>query len=381
MNNFTALLKGGMSRSKGILITAVAVSVGIALISIASANSVSTDIGAIRLGFIDRDGSAASTGFARYLEDDLGIGLVLSDDVEKMDTELVEKRISGLVEVPDGFEAALLSGRPAPAELTFMDDYANAAFTRGYIDSYMQSLGVLSIAADGDAAAFDALLAKAQEERIPVGLAEKDTGLQKEQADKTGYRMMLSNFMILGFILTISIASMLFTDRTEGTYRRIKAGRVTSVQYVSSIAAIGVLLMVLLGGPSLVLYSLSGADPGVPIAATAGILGAFSLFTIAFGVFVGVVMPSFGGILALVIAAGTIMSMLGGAWFPIEMAPAFMQTLVKGVPHYWVFEAVGAWQTGEGSPAGPLAIVLLMAALFFILAGIRFTGNKGLRAA
>lgn len=378
MNNFIALIKGGMSRSKGILITAVAASVGIAIISLASTNIAGSDIGAIKLGFIDNDGSAASTGLARYLEEDLGIALVLSDSVDMMNTELVEKRISGLIEVPDGFEASLLSGRPAPAELTFMDDYANAAFTRGYIDSYMQSIGAMSVVVEGDAAAYGKLLADAQKERVPVETIEKDTGLQKEQADKTGYRLMLSNFMMIGFIMTISIALMLFTDRMEGTYRRIKAGRVTSFQYVSSIAAIGVLLMLLLGVPSLILYSLSGADPGVPTAATAGVLGAFSLFAIAFGVFVGVMMPSFGSILAVTVAAGTIMPMLGGAWFPIDLAPEFMRTLGRGMPHYWVFEAVGSWQTGEGSPAGPMLIVLLTAALFFILAGVRFTGSKGL---
>ena len=378
MKNFGALFKGGFSRSKGILATAVAVSVGVALIVISVINSVGSDAGAIKLGFIDRDGSIVSAGFARYLADDLGIELVLSDNADEMNTELVEKHISGLIEVPAGFEAGLLAGDPDPVLLTFMDDYANESFSRGYIDSYMQSLGVVSMAAGGDGGALESLLELTGEKSVPVAAFEKDVEAVREQADKDGYRLMVGFFMMFSFIMSISIATMLFSDRTEGTYRRIKAGRVTSFEYVSSVAAIGALLMLLIGAPSIAIYALSGSDPGVPITATIGLCVAFSLFVIAFGLLIGLVMPGHGGIVALIVAVTTISSMLGGAWFPIDMAPKFFQAMGHFTPQFWFFEAVSAWQTGSGSPAGPTLIILLAAALCFVLAGVQFTSNKSL---
>ena len=379
MNNIIALIRGGLSRSKGIMTMAVIVSLGIVfMLSLIINSSAAADIGAIKLGFIDRDGSVVSADFGRYLSGDLGIELVLSDDVDEMNTALIEKRIAGLVEIPAGFERALLSGAQAPAELTFTDDYANEMFTRGYIDSYMQSLGVVSMVSGGGEAELGGMLAKARENLVPVVMIEKDDELLREQAAKDGYRLMLSFFMMFSFIMSISLASILFSDRTEGTYRRIKAGRVTSFQYVTAVAAIGAVLMFLIDGPSLAMYALSGNDPGVPMLATAGLLAAFSLFVIAFGMFIGVVMPGFGGIIAVIVAAGSIMPMLGGAWFPLDMAPELFKTLGKITPQYWVFEAVGYWQAGEGGAAGPLLIILLIAALFFVLAGIRFTSNKGL---
>ena len=378
MKNFYALFKGGISRSKGILLVAVAVSIGVAMIVLVVVNSFGAEAIAIKFGFIDRDGSAASSDFARYLKNDMGIELVLSDNVDEMNTALVEKKISGLVETPAGFEAALLSGDPIPVLLTFMDDYANEAFMKGYIVSYMESIGVAAAAADGDAGVFEEILVNAETGSIPVSVIIKDDEILKQQADKDGFHLLLSFFSMFSFLMSISIATMLFTDRMEGTYRRIKAGRVTSFEYVSSVAAIGALTMLLIGGPAVVLYALSGSDPGVPLPAAVGSLVALSLFVIAFGLLVGLVMPSHGGLVALIVAVTTITSFVSGAWFPIDFAPKLFQTLGHFTPQYWFFEAIKAWQTGAGSPVGPTLIVLLAAALCFILSGVQFTSNKSL---
>ena len=378
MKNFPALFKGCFSRSKGILTIAAVVSIAIALLIISILNTSDPELIAIKLGFVDRDRSSISADFERYLTDDLGIVLVYSDNIDEMNTSLVEKRISGIIEIPSGFEAALLSGKTNPILLTFMGDYANEAFTRGYIDSYTQSLGVLSMMAGNDAAALSDLLEQTAANNIPVKVTEKEETLLKAETDKDSYRIMISFFMMFSFIMSISIATMLFSDRMAGTYRRIKAGRVTSFEYVLSVAVIGAFMMLLINGPSLVIYALSGSDPGVPYAATAGLIAVFSIFVVAFGLLIGLVMPSNGSIIAVMIAVTTISSMLGGAWFPVDLAPRAFQVLGYVTPQHWFFEAVNAWQTGAGNPAGPTLIIVLAAALCFVLAGIQFTVNKSL---
>ncbi|MDR3364873.1 MAG: ABC transporter permease [Clostridiales Family XIII bacterium] len=380
MRNFPALFVGGLSRTKGMLVMAFAISVAVAFIVMGAvgASAAGTEADNMKLGFVDRDGGAVAGDFARYLTDGLGIVLVRSDDVDAMNSELVEKHISGLIEVPPGFEGALLSGTPKPIGLTFMGDYANEAFTRGYLESYMNSLETTLLAADGDAETLAALLKGAEKERVPVETIVKDASLAKAAADKDGYYIMVGFFMMFSFIMSICIATMLFTDRMEGTYRRIKAGRVSSFEYVASVCAIGIVLMFLIDGPSLILYALSGADPGVPFGATAGLLFAFSLFVIAFGILVGISVSGSGGIIAVITAVTTISSMLGGAWFPLDRVPQAFRTLGYVTPQHWFYEAVSAWQTGVGSTSNPAFIILLAAALCFILAGARFTSNKGL---
>ena len=378
MNNFAALFKGVLSRSRGILFTAVACAIGIAALVTGVVNSVGEEASIIKLGLIDRDGSLVSADFARYLEDDLGIALVFSDSYDEMNTKLVDKKVSGIIEVPEGFENGLLTGIRNPVILTFMNDYANEAFTRGYIESYIQSLSAISMASGGDSGTLGSLLAAAAENRIPVALTEKDNALIQAQMDREGYRLMISFIMMFSFIMSISIANILFSDRMAGTYRRIKAGRVTSFEYVASVTAIGAFMMLLINGPPLVIFALYGGDAGVPIIATAGLVAVYSLFIISFGLLIGLVMPTNGGIIAVIVGVTTITSMLGGAFFPIEMAPRFFRVLANITPQYWFFEAVGAWQTGAGSAAGPTLIILLAAALLFVLAGIQFTTNKSL---
>ena len=375
MNNFPALFANSLSRMKGILVLCAIVSVCVAFIGGLGGE---VELATINLGYIDRDGSAVSADFARYMTDDLGMGLVLSDSVDDMNSELIDKRISGLVEVPAGFEAALLSGSPEPVALTFTDDYANEAFTRGYIDAYMQSLGLVAFAASGDAAALDGLLTQAAAERPPVAALEKDDSLLREQREKFLYRSMLSFFTMFSFVMAISVANMVFADRRDGTYRRIKAGRVTSFEYASSISAIGLVQMLLIVGPSLALYALSGGDSGVPFAVTAGLLTLFAFFITGFGLLAGLLMPTQGGIIALIIAVTTITSMLGGAFFPVDMAPKLFKTLGQFTPQHWFFSAVENWQTGLDSPIGPTLVVLLAGALCFVLAGVVFAGNRNM---
>ena len=378
MNIFTALLKGYLSRSKGILLTAMVCSIGIALMVVSAFNTAEVGPDTIKLGFIDNDKSAVSIGFAKYLTDELGIELVTVGDVDAMNTRLVEKQISGLVEVPAGFEAALFADTHKQVQLTFMDDYANEAFTKGYIDSYTQSLGALLVAAEGEPAKLDPLMGQMEENRVFVTTTEKDVAAVKAQADRDSYQLMISFLLMFSFMMSICLALTLHSDKMAGTYRRVKAGRVTSLEYVSSVAVIGGVLMLLIILPSLIIYALTGSDPGVPILATAGAFAAYSFFVIAFGILIGLVMPGQGGIIAVIIAATTITSLLGGAWFPTSMAPKFFQALGHITPQHWFYEAVNAWQSGAGSPAGAITIILLAGVLCLVIAGVQFTTNKSL---
>jgi ABC-2 type transport system permease protein len=364
-----------------LLIVIFAVSLGVMAISILAAASASSGGGseteAFRLGFIDRDGSAASKDMAAYFEDSLGVGLVKTKDRNELNSDLMNKRISGIAEVPEGFQSALLAGEPKPVALTFLDDYANEAFVRGYFEAYMGSVSVLSTAADGDAASFDEMLEETRVSEPSVGTARKDAKLARQEADKEAYWFILGYFMMFSFMMSIVMAQMLHADRLDGTFRRIKASSVTSVEYVASIEGIGFVIALLIEGPGLLIWHLTGSYAGVPFGVTALMLLAFAVLVNSFAIFIGIVMPSFSGIVAVCVAVSTITSMLGGAWFPIEFAPPLFQSLSKFTPQYWVREAIYSYESGNGAFGVPLAILLLVSLLFLILTGIRFAGKRG----
>jgi ABC-2 type transport system permease protein len=312
-----------------------------------------------------------------WFENELGATLITSNDRERLESELLNNNISGIAELPKGFQDALLTDAPKPVELTFTDDYVNKAFMSAYFEAYMASVSVLAAAADGNEAVFEQMLKETGRSEHSVTAVRQDAGLARQEAEKETYWFMIGFFMMFSFMMSIIISQMLHTDRLDGTFRRIRASSVTSAEYVASIAVIGFIISLLIEGPALLVWRATGSYSGVPAGVTVLMLFAFAVLVNSFGIFVGIVMPSFSGIVAVVIAVSTITSMLGGAWFPMDLAPPLFKTLSRFTPQYWVHEALYSYEGGSGAIGIPLALLLLASLLLLLLAGIRFQSNRG----
>jgi ABC-2 type transport system permease protein len=380
VKNFGILFRSALLRSRKLLILAFAVSIGVMAVSVIATSSgqdgETAGWAAIKLGFIDRDGSAAAKDMASYFEKDLGMELVRSKGADELNADLLNKQISGVAEIPKGFQGALLAGKPKPVELTFTDEYANESFVKGYFGIYMESASVLSAAAEGDAASFERMLAEAAEARPSIDKTRRDAELTRRESAKESFHFMIGFFMMFSFMLSIIIPQMLHTDRLDGTFRRIRASNVTPVEYIASIACIGFILSLLIEGPAMAVWHMTVTDSGAPLGVTALMLFAFAVLLNSLGIFLGVAVKSFSGISTVIVAGSTITSMLGGAWFPLEMAPPIFLTLSKFTPQHWVYDAIGSFDSGNGAVGVPLAILLLASLIFLVLAGIRFA-DKG----
>ncbi|MDR2162736.1 MAG: ABC transporter permease [Clostridiales Family XIII bacterium] len=380
MNNFGILFCSALLRARKLLVLALVVSLGVMAVSIIAASSGQAgelpEWASIKLGFIDRDGSPVTKDMASYLEDELRMGLVTTKGADELNRDLLDKRISGVAEIPKGFQDALLAGRPKPVELTFTDDYANEAFVKGNFGTYMESVSVLSAAAGGDAGAFEKMLDETDRTQPTVERARKDAKTDRRESEQESYRFMLGFFMMFSFMMSIIIPQMLHVDRLDGTFRRIRASNVTPVEYIASIACIGFIISLLIEGPAMVVWHMTGTYSGVPLGVTVLMLFAFAVLLNSLGIFLGIAVKSFSGITTVIVAGSTITSMLSGAWFPLEMVPPIFLTLSKFTPQRWVYEAIYSYDKGDGAIGVPLAVLLLASLTFLVLAGIRFADRK-----
>jgi ABC-2 type transport system permease protein len=386
-----------MLRARKMILISLVGSLAVTLLVILTLGAPQSEPDAIRIGLIDHDRSAVTEDLYSYFANNLGIEFV-GGDSEAIEKQLVEKKISGIAEITGGFQDSLLAAagatssthaKPAPIELTFLDDYTNAAFIRGYFDEYVSSVSVLAAASvvadaagtDAQAGArearFEKLLEGTDSYGIEVTAQAADAEQSRREDQKEGYYFILGFFMMFCFMMSITVSQMLHQDRLDGTFRRIRATSATSVEYVTSVALIGFIIALVIEGPAMLIWNLAGAYTGVPVGVTVLMLLIFTLLVTAIGIFVGISMPSFNGLIAVVTALATITSMLGGAWFPIEMAPPLFQTLTKFTPQYWFYEGIYSYENGSGALGLPLAILLLASLLFLILAGIRFASNRG----
>ncbi|MDR0853680.1 MAG: ABC transporter permease [Clostridiales Family XIII bacterium] len=378
MNNILTIFRNGLRNSKGVLMMSLALSVVITAMFVLIIGVAESSVDDINIGVIDGDSSFVSDDFEAYLSEDIGAKVVRSDDIEYLNTELLEKNISAVIEIPKGFEEGVLSGSPVPLELTFLDDYANEAFVRSYIDSYSESVLTLALATGGDRAKLETLVSEAASVVPDIETVTKDAGQLRREAERSGMDTMLGFFMMFAFIIAIGLANALYFDRTNGTFRRIKSANATAVQYTVAMSLVGLVMALLTVILPLAYLGVRGIDTGVPLLVIVLMVVSYAVFVVGFGMLVGLTMPSFNSMLFCLIAVGQVMAMIGGAYFPIEYSPEIFQKIALITPQYWFFEAIHSYQDGAGNFSFflPLGIISLMSLLCFVLTAVRFASSR-----
>jgi len=353
---------------------------GVYLLFGALGGSQETGAKAVSLGLIDLDGSETAADLQDYLASELDMELV-TGSYDDLQTQLIDKRISGIVEIPAGFEAALLAGRSdTPLLATYTDDYANSAFTNAYLQQYTGSLQLLATAANGDAAVYAQLLVDARAATPEVTLAQRDEDAALRMNTWTGIIGVFAMFAVVVIILAQGMSNLLFDDRKAGTFRRVQASNVQPGQYIAGVCLAGFTMSLAMVAPIIIFLAAQGLGAQYHLADIALLSLLEVLFVVGLALVCGLFLASRNTIMAAVIAASTILNMIGGAWFPLEYAPQFMQTLAHFTPQYWFVQPIYIMAEG-GSVNWPLNILVLalFATLCFLLSGIRFATRSSQR--
>ncbi len=337
----------------------------------------------IPIGFYPHEETAVTADLRSYLAGELGMQVTESTDTEILNTELVEKHIAAVVEVPPGFEAALLSGNAIPLQVSFLDDYANSAFVMGYLENYTASLATLALGANGNAGALESMMDALQSTMVPPDIQESDSDAHIAATQQNAFRQVIGFYLMFCFLLAFGLSTQLLDDRKKGLYARMKASSLRTVQYLAGTCVPNMLAAILLIAPFFVYVAATGQSTGMHIWQAALLCFIYALFVMAFGIVAAMYLSSRNALTAAIVGTATITCMLGGAYFPLSTSPQFLQQLARAMPQYWLMDAVYTLQADP--TAGWLlhaGILSLFALLFFIVAGIRFVqGGKRKRAA
>jgi ABC-2 type transport system permease protein len=332
--------------------------------------------GPVQLGYIDRDNSVVSADFRRYVTERLGMGIVEGDS-RFLETELVEKRVSAIIEVPAGFGEAVVEGSESALLTTFMDDYANRVFLEAYLEGYTDSLVLLATAAQGDEARFERMLEAVEEQSAQVTSIPLEGEGARVTLDREVFKIVIGFFLIIATMLSLGMANLLYDDRARGTYQRVKASDVRTISYVGGICIAGfitALVMVLVFFGFLFLL---GKGTTLPLGQALGLCLLFGLFIVSLALVCGLFINNRMGVFWAIVVASTIFSLLGGAFFPVEYAPDFMQQLARVSPVFWFTDAFNAALVGDtGRLFVSAGVLVLFALLGFLIAGVRFASRE-----
>ncbi|MEW6404006.1 MAG: ABC transporter permease [Chloroflexota bacterium] len=178
------------------------------------------------------------------------------------------------------------------------------------------------------------------------------------------------------FIPLFGISALFAYERQQGTLRRILTTPTSKSMYLLGTIAGQVLMalgqMALLVSFGIVVMKLQwGREP----LALNIILTASALAAAAIGTAMGTFVKTEGQASGLSIMAGMVMALMGGCWYPLELFPSAVQSIVRILPTTWAMQGMlDLVLRGQGLAAIlPEAGVLLgFAAIFFGIGVWRF---------
>jgi ABC-2 type transport system permease protein len=185
--------------------------------------------------------------------------------------------------------------------------------------------------------------------------------------------------MGIQFILFVGIdvGVNLLNQRHRGVWARLRAAPLSRTALLGSRAASTALTSFIV---LLIIFGFAGIVFGVRVqgsmAGFIAVCAAFSLMTSAFGLLVAALGKTPEATRGLSILITLLMVMLGGAWFPSFLFPAWLQQVTLFAPTRWAMDGLDAmtWRgLGLSAAIGPVLVMLGCAAAFGALAVARFS--------
>jgi ABC-2 type transport system permease protein len=347
-----------------------------------------------RVGWIDRDGgSAASQALFDMLESspDMVIAPLGDLSMDQAAERVRSYELAAVVETPAGFSDRLLAGEPvrlaliADANETIgqaamqlirplvVRALSAAEITRLTLELYPAS----DVSADAQtrevfADAVEAWKSPALSVAVqPAGPVE-DSGGMTNPYQQTSPGIMVQ-FAVFGLI---NSAMVLVLERKNRTLTRMLT---TSLNRASIILGhvLAMFAVVLFQEVLLVLFGqfLLGVDYLRQPLAILAMLVSLGLFVTGFGLFVGVMAKTEDQVIMLSLIGMFVISALGGAWFPLDVAGPAFSRIGHFTPGAWAmdgFQNIIIRGLGFSSVMLPAAILLGYGLLFFVLAVWRF---------
>jgi ABC-2 type transport system permease protein len=177
------------------------------------------------------------------------------------------------------------------------------------------------------------------------------------------------------FIPLLGISGLFAYERQQGTLRRVLTTPTSKATFLFGTIT-GQVVMALVQMTLLILFGrfAFGLHWGNPFA-LALILICSALAAAALGTTMGAFIKTEGQATGLSVMLGMVMAMMGGCWYPIELFPTVVQTIVKILPTTWAMQGLLDLVLRGGGLVDILpeaGVLLAFAAVFFSIGVIRF---------
>ncbi|TVR52229.1 MAG: ABC transporter permease [Spirochaetaceae bacterium] len=326
----------------------------------------------MRVAFIDRDETFLS-GMVRDALDPVAVFIdVEYDDVG---TALVEGRIEYALVIPAGMQELVVSGERARVETFSLQGVQMTRSVRSAAHAVLSAAHNVALHVDGDVGAFTSAMARVREGRFALQTEafRGDHGALSASA-AAGLSQLIGMLTLTMLLMTTGSCLLFLKDVEDGTFHRTLAGPISVRRYIletnvafffaAALQAVAASLALRLTVPQL--------TPSALFTIVA-ILLAFALVAVSFTLAVANTMKT---IKRTAIATNCLimpMVMLGGAFWPFEIMPEYLQRIGAFSPTRWTTSATASALSGAAfvEILPHLGILLLFALVFQMLGSWR----------
>ncbi len=178
---------------------------------------------------------------------------------------------------------------------------------------------------------------------MPRGLVINVSSAGLREDPPVGYAQSIPGTMVMFTMLVLltSGAGQLVVERRQGLLRRLASTPISRESVVlGKLGARVAMGLMQIGFAMLAGTALFGMDWGPSLAMVVAVLLAWATFNAALAIVLGSLARTESQVSGIGISATMMLAALGGAWWPIEIAPEWMQQLALFLPTGWAMDAM-----------------------------------------
>ncbi len=321
----------------------------------------------MRVALIDRDESLLSRTVREAVEP---VARFVDLEYDEIGAALVDGRIEYALVLPAGMQNAVVAGERARVEAYSLHGVQMTRMVQSAANTVLSAAHNIALHTEGDATRFERALERVRDGRFGLEIETFRGERGALAAGEAAGVAQLVGLLTLTMLLSAMGTSLLFLNDVEsGTFHRSIAGPVSLRRYmaeanaaffvVAALQAIAAVVALRIAVPRL--------GPGA-LMMMAAILVAFALVAVCFALAVANTMKT---VRRTAITANLLIMpfvMLGGAFWPFDIMPEYLQRIGAFSPTRWTTSAVG--MALSGAPFADIAPQLGVLALFALVFGL-----------
>ncbi|HEY32568.1 MAG TPA: ABC transporter permease [Dehalococcoidia bacterium] len=299
------------------------------------------------------------------------------DDYDELRRQVEEKELGGFLAFPEDFTESLFTYREAEIEVVADPEAVSyRAALYGLADGISSWIGaeyvvrgtITELAGEQAQDILESLEGQVITGEPLIGYTSDNTAGEVEAEQPSNYTISGYLVMFVFFAAALS-AQAIVRERQNHTLERLLASSVRRSTLIGGIftgtAAKGLIQIIIFWTVGILVFNV---DLGLAPAAVIILSFLMVIVSAAFGVMLATLVKTDRGADSLATLAALIMAPLGGCWWPLFIAPQWMQSLAKVTPHGWANEGFNKLML-FGADFADVAPAMLALVVFTIIFG------------